>query len=76
MHSELNEETVADVRRVLDVTRRSAIAEFEKLPLDRDITILRNILYEGLEMNKKSKRYSYRENNPFRNNNRMEKHNV
>ncbi len=76
LHSELNEETVADVRRVLDVTRRSAIAEFEKLPLDRDITILRNILYEGLEMNKKSKRYSYRENNPFRNNNRMEKHNV
>ena len=33
---------------ILDVTRRAAISEFEKLPIERDITILRNILYEGL----------------------------
>ena len=32
----------------LDVIIRQAISEFEKLPLERDLPILRNILYEGV----------------------------
>ncbi len=36
------------VRAVLDHTLRCAIVEFEKLPLEQDVAILRNILYEGV----------------------------
>lgn len=36
------------VRQILDVTLRMAIAEFEKLPCEQDLAILRNILYEGV----------------------------
>ena len=67
LRCELNEEIVSNVRTILDVTRRSAIAEFEKLPLERDLSILRNILYEGVEMNKGRKRYKYNDNNLFKN---------
>ena len=55
LHCEPDEEMEGRIRQVLDVTRRSAIAEFEKLPIERDITILRNILYEGIEMKRKKK---------------------
>ncbi|MCR4605394.1 MAG: DUF5685 family protein [Eubacterium sp.] len=34
-------------------TLGACIAEFEKLPLDRDLTILRNIIYEGIKMSGK-----------------------
>ena len=46
----------AEIEMVLDVTRRAAIAEFEKLPLERNITILRNILYEGIMTEKKKEK--------------------
>lgn len=36
------------IREVLDGTLRMAIAEFEKLPCEQDLAILRNILYEGV----------------------------
>lgn len=36
------------IREILDGTLRMAIAEFEKLPCEQDLTILRNILYEGV----------------------------
>ncbi len=55
LHCEMDEEMRERIRAILDVTRRSAIAEFEKLPLERDIAILRNILYEGVETKKGSK---------------------
>lgn len=35
---------------MLDGTMRSAIVEFEKLPLEQDLPILRNILYEGVKI--------------------------
>lgn len=36
------------VREMLDGTLRMAIAEFEKLPCEQDVALLRNILYEGV----------------------------
>ncbi len=36
--------------RVLDDTMREAVIEFEKLPLERDLPILRNIVYEGVRI--------------------------
>ena len=36
------------VRQMLDGTLRMAIAEFEKLPCEQDLAIIRNILYEGV----------------------------
>lgn len=36
--------------RILDSTMREAVIEFEKLPLERDLPILRNILYEGIRV--------------------------
>lgn len=39
-----------NVRQMLDGTMRQAIAEFEKLPLELDLPILRNILYEGVKV--------------------------
>lgn len=36
------------IRGMLDATLRLAIAEFEKLPCEQDVAILRNILYEGV----------------------------
>lgn len=38
------------MEEVLDGTLREAVIEFEKLPLERDLTILRNILYEGVRL--------------------------
>lgn len=42
------EEFKEKVIDILDYTRRIAIVEFEKLPLEQDLSILRNILYEGI----------------------------
>ncbi|MCH5251659.1 MAG: hypothetical protein J1F22_01685 [Lachnospiraceae bacterium] len=36
------------VHQILDGTLRMGIAEFEKLPCEQDLAILRNILYEGV----------------------------
>ncbi len=36
------------IYKILDGTLRMAIAEFEKLPCEQDLPILRNILYEGV----------------------------
>lgn len=36
------------IREMLDATLRMAIAEFEKLPCEQDVAVLRNILYEGV----------------------------
>lgn len=49
---ELSEEEGGEesVRKMLDGTMRMAIAEFEKLPLEQDLPILRNILYEGVKV--------------------------
>ncbi len=38
------------VEQMLDRTMRAAIVEFEKLPLEQDLAILRNILYEGVKI--------------------------
>lgn len=38
------------VMGMLDSTIREAIVEFEKLPLEMDLPILRNILYEGVKV--------------------------
>lgn len=50
--SEMCKEEGFDERmaEVLDSTIRGAIIEFEKLPLERDLPILRNILYEGVKV--------------------------
>lgn len=40
------EESIA---QILDQTIRQAIVEFEKLPMEQDLAILRNILYEGVK---------------------------
>lgn len=39
-----------NITNMLDSTIREAIVEFEKLPLDLDLPILRNILYEGVKV--------------------------
>lgn len=44
------------VREILDGTLRMAIAEFEKLPCEQDLPILRNILYEGVWSARERKR--------------------
>ena len=36
------------VKEILDCTLKMAIIEFEKLPCEQDLAILRNILYEGV----------------------------
>lgn len=38
------------VWQMLEGTIRQAVAEFEKLPLEQDLPILRNILYEGVKL--------------------------
>lgn len=38
------------LRQMLEGTIRQAVAEFEKLPLEQDLPILRNILYEGVKL--------------------------
>lgn len=38
------------IGQMLDSTMREAIIEFEKLPLEQDLPILRNILYEGVRI--------------------------
>ena len=38
------------VRQMFEGTIRQAVAEFEKLPLEQDLPILRNILYEGVKL--------------------------
>lgn len=38
------------VRQMLEGTIRQTVAEFEKLPLEQDLPILRNILYEGVKL--------------------------
>ncbi len=38
------------VHQMLEGTIRQAVAEFEKLPLEQDLPILRNILYEGVRL--------------------------
>lgn len=45
-----SEQPVSDerIREILEGTLRMAIAEFEKLPCEQDLSILRNILYEGV----------------------------
>lgn len=48
------------VREILDGTLRMAIAEFEKLPCEQDLTILRNILYEGVWSARERKREKWR----------------
>ena len=52
---ESGENSRAEIEMILDVTLRAAIAEFEKLPLERNIEILRNILYEGVTMKRRNK---------------------
>lgn len=44
------------VRGMLEGTIKMAIVEFEKLPLEQDLPILRNILYEGVFTNYERKR--------------------
>ena len=48
LHEEDGPEFENRIRQLLDMTIRQAIAEFEKLPLEKNLTILRNILYEGV----------------------------
>ncbi len=38
------------ITQILESTMREAIVEFEKLPLEMDLPILRNILYEGVKI--------------------------
>lgn len=47
---EMSEQKTFDERvgMILDGTLRMAVAEFEKLPCEQDLAILRNILYEGI----------------------------
>lgn len=40
---------------------RAAIVEFEKLPLEQDVTILRNILYEGVKIELQKKQIQLEE---------------
>ncbi|MBO6107888.1 MAG: hypothetical protein J6P16_00610 [Eubacterium sp.] len=52
LHVDINDDFNRDIKKELDVIIKNAIAEFEKLPLERNITILRNILYEGVRTEK------------------------
>lgn len=42
------DEPAERIHQILDGTLRMAVAEFEKLPCEQDLAILRNILYEGV----------------------------
>ena len=44
------------IQEILDGTLRMAIAEFEKLPCEQDLPVLRNILYEGVWSARERKR--------------------
>ena len=46
---------------ILEGTMRAAIVEFEKLPLEQDVTILRNILYEGVKIELQKKQIQLEE---------------
>lgn len=46
--NEKEEYTEERIREILDGTLRMTIAEFEKLPCEQDLAVLRNILYEGV----------------------------
>lgn len=48
--------TEEQIHDMLDGTLRIAIAEFEKLPCEQDLSILRNILYEGVWTTSERKR--------------------
>lgn len=48
LNSEKEEYKEERIREILDGTLRMTIAEFEKLPCEQDLAILRNILYEGV----------------------------
>lgn len=55
--SRLDEENLEEkIKGMLDGTLRMAIAEFEKLPCEQDLAILRNILYEGVWVTDEKKR--------------------
>lgn len=43
------------VQGILENTLRMAVTEFEKLPCQQDLPILRNILYEGIRQNRKDR---------------------
>nr|MBP3599393.1 hypothetical protein [Eubacterium sp.] len=48
---EFQEDGFSDkISQILEHTIRAAIVEFEKLPLEQDLPILRNILYEGVKI--------------------------
>lgn len=44
------EEFEGRIMQMLEGTMREAVVEFEKLPLEMDLPILRNILYEGVKI--------------------------
>ena len=50
-----------NVLDILEGTMRAAIVEFEKLPLEQDVTILRNILYEGVKIELQKKQIQLEE---------------
>ena len=52
----MKEYTDQRIHEILDGTLRMAIAEFEKLPCQQDLAILRNILYEGVWTTSERKR--------------------
>lgn len=57
-----NENLDERVQEILDGTLRMAIAEFEKLPCEQDLPILRNILYEGVWSARERKRRNGEQN--------------
>ncbi|MBR6228146.1 MAG: hypothetical protein IKQ97_00235 [Eubacterium sp.] len=52
LHEKTDDAFRSRIQAMLDVILRQAIAEFEKLPLERNLAILRNILYEGVRREK------------------------
>ena len=51
----MTREYVSQIEQWQQTTLNTCIAEFEKLPLERDVAILRNILYEGVRLSKEKK---------------------
>ena len=55
LHISKDDDRMELIKNIQEINIRQAISEFEKLPLERHLPILRNILYEGVRSDGKPK---------------------
>ncbi|MBR1874510.1 MAG: hypothetical protein IJ807_06360 [Eubacterium sp.] len=55
LHISKDDDRMELIKNIQEINIRQAISEFEKLPLERHLPILRNILYEGVRADGKPK---------------------